>query len=1008
MDSASFKSVIVCGQCGEWFGDTLSQVQHMTTHTFTTTASSSVGTKMALDFMQRCDRDASGQSEYDHADAADEFSFDKGSLTADDTSSNKENETEADNQAAPPHQRDRLHIYGEWGESLDDYMHCDSHWKQVHSENDYTPSSAREHEMDKMPCSAREHEMDKMGSHWSHLCRDWACDSVHFEQPHENCEDLSGSEMGVQEHSRVLCSGTAEDSQDAESESSDLEHVCNEGRCTIEHQSDATPCEVEAMSTVTRSSGANGDESIASTKCKIDCGNTCISAVSKDSCGTLGGIVYESKFSESNSRNTSNIKQNVRQGKMKVYLNTELGKRKYSSGEGSSYCAGSMNRNGSLWDDGSRTDLTRSSSVTVTDRSVNAGRRPEPSMEDCLGVKDLNSITMKDGHVEHSADIQAVMVLDSQGKKYPPDKMPGTWSRSFYQDTLEQSEGFRRTSDTASSTVDIKPYPAVTDTHNLSHSLMVGFNSCSGAESMPNTHFATDMNHNKKSFPGQFIKCRNQFSDEHERTSSPRKCKNRDNNFDNLSFILKKNKNCKSYSIHKAQFMEETRTGSPLSKNRDQQYGYDINETEDYNHKRHVSDSSLLFENKHSDFIYSSVKLSNHLNHQNYLPLEQHSPEGTRSGNSCTTQSLSGVWTHRCSVCGERFEAARDLQKHLISHKQQCNVCGEGFVELENLNAHLDMHLKDADEDNGDEGKDEEDLQHQLSGDVDAPDHAIKPHELVYDQGCAVKDPPKKSYRCEICSKLFVAKQTLRIHMNIHLGRRSTCPVCKQTFSTKWSQKRHADKYHNKVKVCEKSFSSPNSLNIYKASKDFIQQEDMNSFTCEVCKRGFLSIKSLNNHSRTHRNRVEELQQYMKTFRCKECGQMYSRQESLIAHMNVHGDKYMHSCESCFVGFSTLMELDSHMQQHNNVDEKLNICSICGRGFDLHTTLIHHVQQCRSSQQDTRRELNPPVCGMVFEDIKVMERDKEKKFQCPVCSKKYLRRKSLRHHMKMKKHLASV
>ncbi|XP_046559679.1 zinc finger protein 184-like [Haliotis rubra] len=970
MDSDSFKSVIICGQCGEWFGNMLSQVHHLTTHSFTKTA----GTKSVLNFLERCDGDAPDQSEYAHADASPGCSFDKWSPSADDVLYDEKNGTEAYKHASVSHQRDRLDIAGDCGESLG----CNSHLHQVNCECVYNPSGG-EHETD---------DIAGMGDYRACLFRDGDQDSVHLGQTDQNCEDLSGSEVEVPETSGVLSSGTDEDSQDAESKLSDLEHEDNESPCKfesrLERHYEATAFDVKDTSPENSCSVENKNESSTGMRSKTYDGYDYISDENEDSPDTPVNDICEFKFYQSNRGENTRMGQMLNtnsQDGMKVYLNTGLDKRKYNSVEGSMNSMGGMGRGGSLWDDTLQTDQTLSSSQMVTvRRSDSAQRHPGPVMGDCLGVRGFNRTAKRQ---ERSGEV-------------PPGTICGSRILPFDQKSLENkhTRGFKRISDITPSTEDIKPYSEINDTHTSSgQSLTIGVNACSGAKLMPQSNFETDMNYNTRSVPKQFVENRNQYSYVHGK-SGLRMCKNGDCNSDNLSFMLKKNQTSQGYSIYKPQVIEDGDTGEPLAMNIEQ-YSGNTNEVIDTNNKSQISNSSLLFEEKQNDYIYSSRKQSDHLNYQHSLPVEQHSQGRTRSGESIRKRSLSGRGSdQRCSVCGEMFQVAGDLQKHLISHKQQCHFCGESFEELEHLSAHLDMHLNNGVEGRGDEGHCEDNLH--LSCDGDAPDHAIDRHDVD------VKGQ-QKNYRCEICSKLFVAKQTLRIHMNIHLGRRSTCPVCKQTFSTDWSVKRHAGKCHHKVKVCEKSFSSPNSLKIQKAHENFVEKEDQSLFTCEVCEKEFSSLKSLSNHSRTHQRRVEELHKYVKTFGCKECDHVYSRPDSLMAHMKVHGDKYRHTCAVCFVGFPTLTELDSHMQQHTHEDKKLNTCSFCGRGFDLHTSFIQHIQHCRKTQQDA-------VHGRALEDFMVFERDQEKcsnnnRFQCSVCSKMYLSKKSLRHHMKVKGHI---
>ncbi|XP_067655405.1 uncharacterized protein [Haliotis asinina] len=942
MDSDSFKSVIVCGQCGEWFGDMLSQVHHLTTHSFTKTPDSTARTKSVLDFLQRCDGDTPDQSKYADANSSPGYSSDRWNPSADDALYDEKNETEANEY------RDRLDIDGECGKSLG----WNSHLHQPPSEGE-CDQSAVEYET---------YDTAGMDDLRACLIRDGDLNSGHLGHTDQNCEYPSGSELEVPENSRVLFSGTDEESQDGVFKLPDLEHEVNESPTKFvsshEHQYKASGFHMKLMSPEVE----NRNESTDGLRSKKYDGYDYIFDENLENTDTPVNDMSDPNFYQ------SNRVENPRMGQMfntkcqdgvKVYLNTLLDKRKYSS-EGSNNTMGGIDCRGSLWDGTFQTDQTLSSSQQVAVRSDSPWRHPDSDIEDCLGVRGLNSAAKRQ---ELSGEV-------------PPGNACGSRMLPCDQNFLvnKQTRGFKRISDITQRTMDVKP--EVTNICNLGQSLTVDVSTCPGARPMPKCHFETDMNHNTRSVPKHFVQSRNQYY-VHGR-SRPRKYENGDWKSDNLSFMLKKNPDSQGYSIYKPQMIEDGHKGEPLAINR--QCSDNTNEVIDCNKKSHNSDSPL-FDEKQNDYLCNS------------LPVEQHSQERPRSGESCRKMPLnSRVSDQKCSICGQVFEVDGDLEKHLISHKQQCHFCGESFEELEHLNAHLGKHLKDADAGDGNEDI-HGDLFH-LSCNADDPDFSINR------QMNPVNGQQKKNYRCEICSKCFVAKHTLRIHMNIHLGKRSACPVCKQTFSTDWSVKRHIEKCHHKVKVSEKSFSSPNSLTIQKPKKDFVNEEGKSLFTCEVCEREFSSMKSLSNHSRTHQNRSEELHQYVRTFRCRECDHVYSRPDSLMAHMKVHGDKYRHSCAVCFAGFPTVTELDAHMQQHTAEDKLLNTCTFCGIGFDRHTSLVQHIQNCSKAPH-----------GRVLEDFKLFERDQEKRsddrrFQCSVCSKMYPSKKSLRHHMKVKGHIA--
>lgn len=135
-------------------------------------------------------------------------------------------------------------------------------------------------------------------------------------------------------------------------------------------------------------------------------------------------------------------------------------------------------------------------------------------------------------------------------------------------------------------------------------------------------------------------------------------------------------------------------------------------------------------------------------------------------------------------------------------------------------------------------------------------------------------------------------------------------------------------------------------------------------------------------------------------FKCLDCTQCFEEAAQLTAHKIVHSNKRLFQCSFCYHKFYTQRALDTHEPIHEQY--KAFQCNICFKNFSNHGQLTIH--------QTSHSEQKPFVCSFCDKKFKTQQALKEHQnshstkayFLCdyPGCKKKYKHRTSLCHHKK--------
>ncbi|XP_063392356.1 zinc finger protein 184-like [Cydia fagiglandana] len=169
-----------------------------------------------------------------------------------------------------------------------------------------------------------------------------------------------------------------------------------------------------------------------------------------------------------------------------------------------------------------------------------------------------------------------------------------------------------------------------------------------------------------------------------------------------------------------------------------------------------------------------------------------------------------------CADCPKRFKYAHSLAKHRDTHlekTQSCEQCSKKFGSQ----ALLKMHMK-----------------------------------------CHERAARGATYRCTYCGKGFFESYNLQVHERTHRNERPfTCDICKTSFGTNSSLKRHLKVSHSTSKpytceTCHRSFASSTT----RARHTARAHGDPSAFPhkCALCPRQYSALKELQRHiGKTHK-----------------------------------------------------------------------------------------------------------------------------------------------------------
>lgn len=131
--------------------------------------------------------------------------------------------------------------------------------------------------------------------------------------------------------------------------------------------------------------------------------------------------------------------------------------------------------------------------------------------------------------------------------------------------------------------------------------------------------------------------------------------------------------------------------------------------------------------------------------------------------------------------------------------------------------------------------------------------------------------------------------------------------------------------------VCSKFFKTKMSLKIHRR----LHTGEKN-FNCQYCSKSFATKGILKQHIYIHTGE--------KPYPCKECGRSFTQGKSLVAHMRRHTGEKPFGCSECILSFRTRDALKVHFNVRHSEDKPKFYCMYCDKGLSSKHSLQFHIQ----------------------------------------------------------------
>lgn len=315
---------------------------------------------------------------------------------------------------------------------------------------------------------------------------------------------------------------------------------------------------------------------------------------------------------------------------------------------------------------------------------------------------------------------------------------------------------------------------------------------------------------------------------------------------------------------------------------------------------------------------------------------------------------------YKCDLCQKTFKQFKSIKFHIGSaHADDecleftCQYCGIIFSRLGRLDTHLQTEHCDLLRKKGIKPVKPKPFSCDVCSKGFTLKNSLRNHLAVIHSR---SDLLEQSFKCEHCGKLFAIRSRLEFHMqraHSTTAAPSQPPMRKRILIKKEPkdtkryrrrsrttvQKSSANIANEKPKpyncdVCGRAFSLRNSLKNHLAVVHSRGDLLVNSFKCRLCDKMFAILSRLELHMEK-KHEIREKLSCSRKFRCAQCDITLSSRSAMRQHHNdTHTveESKIWKCEMCDRIFAKKRMLESHINEHKNLRE--HKCKICGTGFN--------------------------------------------------------------------------
>ena len=335
-----------------------------------------------------------------------------------------------------------------------------------------------------------------------------------------------------------------------------------------------------------------------------------------------------------------------------------------------------------------------------------------------------------------------------------------------------------------------------------------------------------------------------------------------------------------------------------------------------------------------------------------------------------------GIKNYKCKFCLKPFGHRFSLNKHVrLFHKSRqilCYICKKCFSNLNSLEEHLtNVHVRNE----------------ETSKSCNIANVKSLVEEIIQ----KVVNISEKLYKCAYCHKLFPSKSEIVRHKRIHYKKK--CDFCNKKFKDASKLEAHKS-IHLKpaaCDLCEDTFSSLFLLigHVSKHQSDHKIKQEKNQteikYECDICKEPIEGSLNLPNHMTIHKKGLNG-------YDCHICQRHVNRRQELQQHLrNFHNSENKPwLCEYCNEVFQEKIKLNRHLNEHHS--KEMKTCKKCGHTFTKYDKLKIHLknQSCHSKYKRKNKNITSDI-NSTNENLK----------QCDTCGKSFSSMFYVRKHKKI-------